>query len=69
MINTLPPSSLFVDGVAVGPTWWQGELTPGSHTLKMKANDGREATTTISVRPNKTFRFCWSFDANGECPR
>jgi outer membrane biosynthesis protein TonB len=69
MINTLPAGSIFIDGVAKGPTWFQGTLEPGTHTLKMKANDGRSATTTITVRPNRDFRFCWSFDVGGPCPR
>jgi serine/threonine protein kinase len=69
MINTLPAGTIFIDGVAKGPTWFQGSIQPGTHKLTMKANDGRTATTNITVRPNKTFRFCWSFDAGGPCPR
>jgi serine/threonine-protein kinase len=68
-INTMPPSVIFVDGVAKGPTPWMGEtMLPGSYSLRMKSNDGREATTTITVRPNQKLSFCWYFDTSGPCP-
>ena len=66
-INSLPGSSVFVDGVAMGLTPLSDTLLPGTHTLLLKADDGREATTTISVPTDGVFSFCWQFDTNARC--
>lgn len=68
-INTIPPSTISIDGAAAGSTYWSGELTPGNHSLRMTSNDGRVQQTTITVSANNNSPFCWQFDLEGPCPR
>jgi serine/threonine-protein kinase len=69
IINSLPAGTVFIDGVAKGPTWFQGTIQPGTHKITINANDGRTTTTTVTVRPNKKFSHVWCFDLGAICPK
>ena len=68
-INARPWATLEIDGAAVGRTGWKGQLTAGSHHIKLTAGDGRTHSQTFLVTEGKPARVCWNFDLSARCQR
>lgn len=47
------PATLFVDGKAIGPVPWVGELPAGEHELQAQGQNGRSAVTKVTVASEK----------------
>ena len=69
MLNSLPWSTVRIDGSEVGATDWKGTLAPGKHNVVLLTGDGREKRTVLEVTSNETLRWCWDFDTGAKCSR
>jgi hypothetical protein len=67
-INSLPYSDVTVDGAPRGRTPQRElALSPGAHSVSLRAGDGRTTTQTVTVVSEGKGFFCWDFDAGSQC--
>jgi serine/threonine protein kinase len=66
-INSVPWSTLSVDGSPIGRTPWKGDLPSGSHALTLTNTAGESATVNVSVVAQSQVRFCWDWSAHSIC--
>lgn len=69
LVNSLPPSTLEIDGRSVGSTRFRGTLAPGKHTLVLRADGHPPVTRTVHGNAGETVRICWDFGASAPCRR
>ncbi len=67
-INTLPWSTLTVDGVARGRTPLVGEVRSGAVVVATERGAGRTHTIVVSAAMDGV-GFCWDFELAGPCSR
>jgi len=53
VIETTPPGVLTIDGRHVGPTPWQGSLTPGAHVLRVEAPGHQAWRSRVELVPGQ----------------
>ncbi len=68
-VNTLPWGDLTLDGQPMGPVDWNGEVSPGKHTILVVTPAGKRFERTVTVRSGKQQVVCWDFDAEADCER
>ena len=68
-INSVPYSEISLDGTALGPTSWKGDVPAGAHTLILATPDGKRIEKSITVHAGPGNRFCWDFDLGAQCPQ
>lgn len=68
IVNTIPWGYVKVDDGARRRTAWEGEVSPGDHTVVMEAYDGRPPKTlTLPVPAEGELVFCWDFNKQDRC--
>lgn len=66
-INSVPWSTVSIDGAPVGRTWVERELPAGSHAVRLETGDGETFERSLDVRPGEQTLFCWNFDVADRC--
>jgi len=67
-LNSVPASTLFVDGKRVGHGGADLTLPPGTHKVRFHNDEsGKEYTVDIDVPSDKKVDLCFNFDLNGPC--
>jgi serine/threonine-protein kinase len=69
LVNSLPPSTLEIDGQPVGSTRFRGRLAPGNHELVLRADGYEPVVHAVDSSSGPTVRICWDFDASAPCRR
>lgn len=68
-LNSLPWSTVAIDGKIRGRTGWSGEISAGPHEVTFTSPDGRTANRTVVVPAGGTLRACWDFHEEIPCRR
>ncbi len=66
-INSVPWSSVVLDGASVGNTWVDLEVEAGPHTVRLRTEDGLEHEATVQVPAEDVRYWCWNFDVGDRC--
>lgn len=66
-INSVPWSTLSVDGAPVGRTPWKGDLPSGRRALTLTNTAGESHTVNVSVVAQGQVRFCWDWSVRSIC--
>jgi len=67
-VNSVPRSSVTIDGVGRGKTWVRQELSPGQHRVVWQLDDGTPPKTmTITLNPAQEMGLCWNFKTSSNC--
>ncbi len=66
-VNSIPWSSVTLDGVAQSDGAWSGEVAAGSHRVLLRTADGATHTQVVSVVAGGVSSVCWNFELDARC--
>jgi serine/threonine-protein kinase len=66
-VNSVPWSTVRIDGSSAGRTWVERELPAGAHSVRLETGDGQVYEATLDVRAGEQTLFCWNFDVADRC--
>jgi eukaryotic-like serine/threonine-protein kinase len=66
-VNSVPWSTVTIDGAAAGRTWVERELPAGNHAVRLETGDGQTFERSLDVRAGEQTLFCWNFDVADRC--
>ncbi len=65
-VQSYPTSLIYVDGTYVGQSPWRGTVSPGTHEVNFRLENGSSGHQTVDVLSSGGYA-CWNFRSNRAC--